>query len=311
MLRRFWRLLTQGPGHGVDRLAGRLELTETELRRLPIDYRPFTLPKRGGGRRTIHAPQPALKRVQRRILRRLLARLHMHPAAVGFRRGISFVHHACLHRGQAVVVRMDVRDFFPSITAARVEGYFRRIGYNRDAAEVLSRLCTFQGALPQGAPTSPTLSNLVNVRLDARLAGLVRKAGGLYTRYADDLTFSFGRDPGPELSALLRRVRRIVREEGYRVHRRRKMHVRRQHQRQLVAGLVVNRQVQLPREVRRWLRAVEHRHRTEGLVRPAPGTLLRMPRRTTLSEAQLAGWRNLQAMIRQQAQETPRSDADV
>ena len=157
----------------MDQLLGRLGLSGAQLQGVDPAYREFTIPKRSGGQRHILAPTPALRAVQRTILRRLLNKLKVHPAAVGFQRGESFVTNARRHCQRAVVVRLDVRDFFASISAPRVEGYFRAIGWNRTVARRLTQLCTWDGKLPPGAPTSPRLSNLVNYELDARLAGLV------------------------------------------------------------------------------------------------------------------------------------------
>src|SRR5262249_47463637 len=183
-------------------------------------------------------------------------------------------------------------------------------GWNREAAWLLARLSTYQGGLPQGAPTSPRLSNLVNGRLDARLAKLAAYSGprqyrnlrtgerivgtsnytrATYTRYADDLTFSFDADDPQGIHELIWQVQRIVEQEGYKLHLGKKLKIRRRHQRQLVTGLVVNERVDLPRATRRWLRAVEHR-----LARGGPATL---------TPAQLAGWRGLQQMIASQAAE--------
>jgi RNA-directed DNA polymerase len=167
--------------------------------------------------------------------------------------------------------------------------------------------------LPPGAPTSPRLSNLVNYRMDCRLAGLAKgskkgqeayyrnprtghqvlekiPADGIatYTRYADDLTFSFpGEDPNP-IHRVIFFVKQIAKDEGYEVHMKKKLQIRRRHDRQQVTGLVVNDRVNLPRSVRRRLRAVEHHHRTG---RPA-----------TLTPTQLAGWKALQSMIASQSQ---------
>jgi hypothetical protein len=231
------------------------------------------------------------------------------------------------------VLRFDLCDFFPSTRAERVRQYFRRIGWNRPAAKLLARLCTHEGGLPQGAPTSPRLSNLVNYRLDARLAGMAAKLGGVYTRYADDITISFP-DEGPAggrsmehvgrdihtgrraPSAKLERnadtiryvtsfVRKVVEEEGYRLHRRKKLSVRRRHHRQVVTGLVVNDGVNLPRSTRRWLRAVAHRARLarqtpSGAVDSPSGTARKKP---TLTSAQLEGWSALESMIARQRQD--------
>ncbi len=301
-----------GRGHGIGELARRLGLAEEELRTLEPAYRSFTLPKRSGGTRQILAPDDRLKAVQRRILRRLLGRLRSHPSAAGFERGRSIVTNALPHVGKPVVVRLDLKEFFPSTRAGRVKKYFRKIGWNREAAWLLTRLCTHQGGLPQGAPTSPRLSNLVNHRLDARLAALAAYTGPLYyrnprtgeritatenrigvtyTRYADDLTFSFDVDHAHAVHSLILRVRRIVAREGYELHLRKKLQIRRRHQCQRVTGLVVNQRVGLPRATRRWLRAVEHRLARSG--------------RATLTPAQLAGWRALQRMVAEQTAGQP------
>jgi RNA-directed DNA polymerase len=327
----FLRWLFKGRGYDVDELARRLAMDQRDLRRFEPRYREFTIPKRSGGRRRILAPDDDLKGLQRRILRRLLSRLKAHPAATGFERGKSIVTNAGAHQGQAVVLRFDLKDFFPSTTLKRLKKYFRRIGWNRPATKVLLRLCTYQGGLPQGAPTSPRLSNLVNHRLDARLAGMAAWLGAVYTRYADDITISLpdegsdrarpvqrlGRNPrtgelitkdvlmstSDKIHFVERFVRRVVEAEGYQIHRRRKLSIRRRHQCQTVTGLVVNDRVNLPRATRRWLRAVEHRTRLARqpfLSSSQPATY--GPRkRPTLTPDQLQGWQSLQAMIARQA----------
>jgi len=274
------------PALGVIELARRLGLTTVELLAVEPSYRRFTIPKRSGERR-IAAPSPELRDLQRRILRRLLARLRVHPAVHGFERKRSIVTNALPHAGKEVVVRMDLRNFFESTPAERVERFFRKVGWDRKASRLLMILCTLDGSLPQGAPTSPRLSNLVNFRLDARLAGLARKLNATYTRYADDLTFSFEANDPPSIHGLLWWVKRIVNAEGYQLHQKKKLDIRRRHNRQLVTGLVVNESVDLPRATRRWLRAVDH-HLAGG--RPA-----------TLTPAQRAGWKSLASMVDRQA----------
>jgi retron-type reverse transcriptase len=301
-----WNLLTNafrrffpGKGHGVEELARRLGIAVEELHGLQPTYREFTIPKKSGGSRLIRAPDEKLKAMQRRILRRLFKRLRSHPAAVGFERGQSIVTNARAHVGKAVVVRMDLKDFFPSTKTRRVRRYFRKIGWNRPAADLLVRLCTYQGGLPQGAPTSPRLSNLVNFRLDVRLQALAKRQcyrnprtgerilgpelNATYTRYADDLTFSFSFDDPQVVRYVIRLAKLILRNEGYTLHLRKKLHIRRRHDCQLVTGLVVNERVNLPRKIRRWLRAVEHRH--------ANG------RQATLRPEQLRGWQKFHEMI--------------
>ena len=291
-----------GAGRGVEELAARLKFGVEELRSVEPRYHEFRIAKRSGGQRRILAPAPELKSLQRRLHRRLLARLPVHPAAVGFRRGESIVTHARRHQGQAAVLRLDLRDFFPSTSTKRIEKYFRAIGWNRQAAALLVKLCTAEGGLPQGAPTSPVLSNLVNYRFDARIAAAAKLMNAVYSRYADDITLSFSDQEagaGHNAAALCSFVRRLAAEEGYRLHRK-KSSIRRRHQRQVVVGLVVNQKVQLPRETRRWLRAVEHRAREQSRSAAFPNRPSKEP---TLTDSQLDGWRALQAMIERQSEQ--------
>src|SRR5262249_22763854 len=156
---------------------------------------------------------------------------------------VSIVHNARRHVGRAVILQMDIPDFFTATRADRVQRYFEHIGWNREAATLLVRLCTYQGGLPQGAPTSPMLSNIVNYHLDSRLAALEKSKCPEYSRYADDITFSFTRADNSDVQRVIRATKLILRDEGYGLHTRRKMHLRRHHQRQLVCGLVVNHRV--------------------------------------------------------------------
>ncbi len=258
---------------------------------IPLGYRWHKIPKRGGGTRILHSPNPILKQTQRLLVRKLFKKLKVHPAAKGFRRGESIVTHAKLHVGQAVLVRIDIRDFFPSTSGQRLHTYFRKIGWSWFAANLLVELTTRwtrgRRRLPQGAPTSPILSNLVNYRMDARLAGLAKKSKANYSRYADDIIFSFARDDRRFIRGVIRRIRKILWENGYRMHGKPKLKVMRRHHRQMVTGLVVNEKVQLPRKTRRWLRAVEHHVRTGRPI--------------TLTPQKLQGWRAFAKMVGEQA----------
>jgi RNA-directed DNA polymerase len=244
-------------------------------------YSRFTIPKRRGGVRTIEAPDDKLKALQRLILQRLLNPLPLPEAATGFVPGRSIVDNARPHTGMAVVINIDLADFFPTIRASQVEAAWRALGWGAEAARVLTRICTHDEHLPQGAPTSPALSNLVCGRLDARLAALVENREGAYTRYADDLTLSlpgFGRNkrlrphrlgqvrarPAQKTFVgrqLLTYVKDIIEAEGFAIQMKKKVRVQRAHQRQTATGLVVNQTVNLPRETRRLIRAMQHREK--------------------------------------------------
>ena len=276
-------------GHNSAELARRLDLPLQQLIETPRDYHEFQIRKRSGKSRQIAAPNAELKRLQRRVLRRLLARLKTHPQATGFQPGVSFVDNARCHEAREVVIKVDLIDFFPSITRQRVEAYFQVIGWNRKAARLLADLTCYQGTLPQGAPTSPRLSNLVNYLLDFRLADFADRYQGIYTRYADDITISLDNRQW-DIHALIFDLMAIVRQCGYRPHIGKKFDVRRPHQRQVVTGLVVNEQANLPRETRRWLRAVEHRTKCYQSGGP-------FSQRPTLTKEQLRGWHSLRKQI--------------
>ncbi|WAS92208.1 reverse transcriptase family protein [Nannocystis punicea] len=237
-------------------------------------YRRFLLPKKTGGFRLISAPMPRLKQAQRWALEHIFAKLTVDPAAHGFVAGRSIVSNARPHVGADVVVNFDLKDFFPTVTFPRVKGAVRRLGYSESVATALALLCTEpdvdevaldgttwfvargQRYLPQGSPCSPAITNLLCRRLDRRLGGLAQALGFVYTRYADDLTFS-GRGEAAEskrVGKLLRGVADIVAHEGFVVHPE-KTRVMRRGRRQEVTGIVVNDRPTVPRDELRKFRA--------------------------------------------------------
>lgn len=246
-------------GLRVGQLLAAAELQDRD-RRAPAERRRYRSHWRG--RRLIEAPVPWLKVLQRRLLRELLEGLPVHPAAQGFCRGRSTRTHAALHQGQETVARIDLRAFFPSIRRARVRGLFAAMGYPLEVAALLAGLCTTRSPpellrqgpdearalydaphLPQGAPSSPCLANLLCWRLDQRLASRAARSGHAYSRYADDLTFS---GPRRGMAALLDLAGKLIAEEGFTVNPA-KTRVMHRSQRQLVTGIVVNQGLSLPR----------------------------------------------------------------
>lgn len=244
-------------------------------------YVRFTVPKRSGGTRELCAPHADLAAAQEWVRANILAKVPVHAAAHGFVPGRSTVTNATPHVAAAVVVNADLTDFFPTITFQRVLGIFRQLGYSPAASTVLALLCTesprrrvtYAGralwvavgprALPQGACTSPALSNLAARRLDSRLAGIAAKLDFRYTRYADDLTFSAPAEDA-KVGYLLARLRHITSDEGFAVNES-KTRVQRPGSRQTVTGIVVNTRPGVSRDTVRRLRAILHRARTEGL----------------------------------------------
>jgi hypothetical protein len=280
-----------GKSRGVGELAKRLGVPEAELRAAKPSYRVVFIRKRSGGTRKLHVPDPTTKALQRKILRRVLAPLRASRNAYGFEAGRSISHHAAQHMGRALVLRFDVVDFFPTTHAGRVERMFYRIGWSSDAAALLARLTTHAGGLPQGAPTSPRLSNLVNRGLDHAISDAVERRHGRYSRYADDITISFPEDWIGSVASAKATVKRQLARRGYRLHERKKQSVRRRHERQVVTGLVVNAHVALPRALRRKLRAARH-HLATG-------------RAATWTAEQLRGWEAFEKMVREQGAQVP------
>jgi retron-type reverse transcriptase len=244
-------------------------------------YVEFSIPKASGGSRLISAPRAPLKRIQRRILDEILVKLPTHAASHGFVRGRSVVSNAKPHVGAKLVLKMDLRDFFPTIHFRRVHGLFVRIGYSSEVATLLAGLCTqrgrladgyvlWPGVLPQGAPTSPAIANLLCRRLDARLSGLARGLGGAYTRYADDLTFSFGAAPEKGIGRFAWWVDQVCQQEGF-IENTAKRRVLRPQNQQRITGIVVNSGMNIPRAARHNFRALLHNVRADGLAAQARG----------------------------------------
>ncbi|MCC6552251.1 MAG: RNA-directed DNA polymerase [Polyangiaceae bacterium] len=308
----------------ADALAGALEVPVAKLRWLAyhreVDtgshYRRWQIPKRDGTARTITAPKRDLKRAQRWALRHVFDKLPVHGAAHGFLADRSIVTNAVAHAGADVVVKVDIKDFFPTITWRRVRGLLRKAGVAEAPATLIARLSTepprevvqFRGktlhvatgprVLPQGAPTSPAITNAICLRLDRRMSGLARKLGFRYTRYADDLTLSWraggppaappaaaapgpgspggARSQRPPIGSLLRGIKQILLSEGFRLHPSKTV-VMRRGDRQKVTGLVVKGAgdwvppARVPRERVRELRAAI---KNRELGRPGKGETL-------------------------------------
>jgi RNA-directed DNA polymerase len=258
-----WLFLNNG---GLDWFADLKGLGYSQSDRLLLrHYHYRVLAKKSGGVRLIEIPKPRLKEVQRQILAELLEQIPMHPAVHGFRKGRSIRTFVAPHVGQRVVLRMDLQDFFVSISGVRVQTFFRVAGYPETVADRLGGICTnatpravwreceydtwklySRPHLPQGAPTSPALANLCAYRFDCRLAGLARAAGAEYTRYADDLAFSGGETFERRVEHFAARVAAIAIEEGFGVNHH-KTRIMRQGVRQQLAGLVTNQRVNVKR----------------------------------------------------------------
>lgn len=236
-------------------------------------YVRFAVAKKTGGERIISAPMPRLKRAQRWILDHVLAKPSITDVAHGFAPDRSIVTNAKPHVKTAIVVNLDLKDFFPTLTFRRIKGLFEGLGYGEEVATIFAMLTSEPDVdeveldgitsfvargprrLPQGSPASPAITNLVCRRMDRRLEGMAAKLGYTYTRYADDLTFSASAVESTNVGKLLRRVRWIVAQEGFAPHEK-KTRIFRRGRRQEVTGVVVNDKPGVPRDVLKRFRAL-------------------------------------------------------
>ena len=236
-------------------------------------YKQFFIPKKSGGTRKITAPSDDLNRVQRWLSIALQCLFTPHPCATGFVTGRSVVTNAAMHTGKKYVYNIDLKDFFPSIKESRIRAVLHKITPFEllpDGAALIARLSCRHYVLPQGAPTSPVLSNAVCIRLDRRLNQLSKKLNLTYSRYADDITFSSDENLFDKRFQLL--IEEIITSEGFRINPDK---VRLQcnnvaangkmlRQRQEVTGIVVNEKTNVSRQYVRLLRAILHNWKKHG-----------------------------------------------
>lgn len=203
-------------------------------------YRDFQVAKKNGSKRLISEPLPSLKEIQIWILRNILYKVPISAFAKAYRPTVTLLENLRFHKNQSKVFTLDLENFFPSIPVEAVENEFLKLGYSRIVSKLLSRLCTRNGTLPQGAPTSPYLSNLVFKEADTAIAAYCKEHKIRYTRYADDMSFSGDFD---EIE-LLQKVTETVEKMGLRINAK-KTKLMTPGMRQIVTGVVVNQKPQV------------------------------------------------------------------
>lgn len=248
-----------------DHLAAKLRMSPKQLNWISHHqqefYREFRIPKSRGRFRSISSPTDKLRTVQNWILRHILDGKKPSRYATAFVKGRSIIDNAAKHQKRNVVIRLDIQDFFPSVTYQQVRKVFQHLGYPYRVSCLLANLCTLKGSLPQGAPTSPALANLVCSKLDRRLGKLAWKSGMRYSRYADDIILSSNRKNAPQLIPF---IAEIIKDEGFELNKK-KTRIMRPGNRQLVTGIVVNQTMNLPRKEKRRIRAALHRAQKQGI----------------------------------------------
>lgn len=245
-------------------------------------YIRFKIPKKTGGERLISAPMPHLKQAQYWILENILNKLEVHDAAHGFRANRSIVTNATPHVGANIVINFDLKDFFPSISYKRVKGLFQSFGYSEAVATIFALICTAaevetveldgktyyvaidERHLPQGSPASPAITNLLCRRLDRRLQEMSKNLGFIYSRYADDLTFSASGESLRYICNILKRAESIVTHEGFTINPE-KTRILRDSRQQEVTGIVVNEKLNIAKKTLKQFRATLYQIEKDGL----------------------------------------------
>lgn len=252
----------------VSKCANLLGVEEMKLKEILKDisahYREFWIGKRRGGYRMISAPDKDLKAIQDAINHRVLSFVNIHPAATGFRCRMSIADNVRPHLGKPYVLKTDIHDFFRSIRSPRVKKTFERIGYPPHIAKVLGALCCTHRCLPQGASTSPALSNIISYEMDVKLSAVAAEYGLSYTRYADDLTFS---GDAFSMDQILPSIKQIVREEKFEINHK-KTRFLNEHNRKIITGVSISSGVKLtiPKARKREIRKNVHFILTKGLA---------------------------------------------
>lgn len=253
-------------------------------------YYRFTVPKRSGGERQIAAPKSELKRTQRMILTRILEKINISDHAHGFIKDRSVISNAAEHQSRAqLLVNIDLEDFFPSVTFARVRGMFKSFGYSGYVSSLLAMLCTYcermpidvkgqtryvkttDRILPQGSPASPMITNILCRNLDARMLDMAAKHGFTYSRYADDMSFSFEEKPDADsVKKAVFAIQCLVCDEGFRINKKKTQYLGKS-SRQSVTGIVINGdQPGVPKTWVKKLRAAVHNASRQKSSGPLP-----------------------------------------
>ncbi|TDE06915.1 reverse transcriptase domain-containing protein [Flavobacterium sandaracinum] len=203
-------------------------------------YRDFEVAKKNGTKRLISEPLPSLKEIQIWILRSILYKVPISPFAKAYKPKVTLMENLRFHKKQPKVFTLDLENFFPSIRMETVQNVFLKLGYSKIISKFLTRLCTRDGTLPQGSPTSPYLSNLIFKQADAEIASYCKDYKIRYTRYADDMSFSGDFDE----NELLQKVTETVEKMGLRINAK-KTNLMTPNMRQTVTGIVVNQKPQV------------------------------------------------------------------
>jgi len=215
----------------------------------PNFYKKYQAKKKNGKMRDLAEPLPSLKEIQHWILENILYKLEVSKFAKAYIPKKTIKEHFIFHKGQEIVLTMDLKNFFGSVNLGTVEQVFIHAGYSKLISNLLAKLCTLNQVLPQGAPTSPCLSNIIFFNLDKQISKYCINRKIWYTRYADDMTFSGDFDT----DELIEFIKNTVESQDLNINEEKTLIMKR-NQPQIVCGIIVNDKIQVPKEKRNELR---------------------------------------------------------
>ena len=213
-------------------------------------YYSFKLEKKKGGFRKINSPYPALKLIQNWILENILEKITLSKYAKAYIKGSSILDNATIHLNQDEILKVDLENFFGSIHKRRIITVFQQLGYSNKVSYYLASLCCFNNSLPQGACTSPYLSNIITKRLDKKISKICTQYRIKYSRYADDLTFSGEFIPRPFFQEIVS----TIKNEKFKINEAKTLHLRKENKKIITGISITNGRLRLPKEKRRKLR---------------------------------------------------------
>lgn len=220
----------------------------------PYFYRSFQIKKKNGKLRTLVEPLPSLKEIQSWILENILYEIKVSKYAKAYIKNRTLIENVRYHKGREVVLALDIENFFGSIKLSHVEKIFLDFGYSDNISNLLAKLCTYDGCLPQGAPTSPYLSNIYLNDFDEKVSKYCNDNEIRYTRYADDLTFSGTKE---DMINMVNYIKNLLSDLDLSLNNDKESLMGR-NQRQVVTGIVVNDKLQIPRNERNQIRNEVH-----------------------------------------------------
>lgn len=246
----------------LSKLAGVSYLELVKAANAPSSYyRSFTIEKRSGGQRRIDSPYPMLMAVQRWILSHVLLKKNASPQSFAYVKDRTIIDNAALHLNKKHLLKIDLVDFFGSIKPERVKNVFLDFGYSESLSYFISQICCLNDCLPQGAPTSPAISNFIASRMDKRLFSISKKLGISYSRYADDLTFS-----GELIKKdFINIIKKIIDSEGFEINNKKTI-FKGHGEKKVVTGIcVTGNRLRVPKSFRRDFRKDMYYFRKNGI----------------------------------------------